>query len=200
METEETIPDFTGDSAYQEAVRHTLKGVFLLLTNAVVEEEAQDGETATEGDDVQKYIWSAPEVETKNNPECILEAIHICKSAHERCLIEASVNSVRVSFKFPPVNDMEQILLRMYSKSMMKQADKLQILRRCCVNVNNVTYDICFLITAYHFKLYDSDKLVDILVQFIRQAQVEVKHQRLCINSLARSAATRFLAGCMDEP
>jgi hypothetical protein len=46
---------------------------------------------------VERY--SKPEVEVQDSPELLLAPVMVCRNAHERFLVERSINSVRISLK-----------------------------------------------------------------------------------------------------
>ncbi len=46
---------------------------------------------------VERY--SKPEVEVQDSPELLLAPVTVCRNAHERFLVEPSINSVRISLK-----------------------------------------------------------------------------------------------------
>ena len=118
---------------------------------------------------VERY--SKPEVEVRASPELLLAPVAVCRNAHERFLVERSINSVRISLKarqalghFPrPLacpqggrsapaagrqvrqrDLLEEWLVGKQMTLLMQRADDFHILRRVPV----AGYDVSFLITA----------------------------------------------------
>lgn len=61
-----------------------------------------------------------PEVEIQTSPELILDPVTVERGNGECCLIEQTINSTRVSFKFlKPADEMEDYLLHTYLRFMM---------------------------------------------------------------------------------
>ncbi|KAL4425763.1 hypothetical protein ABPG75_009779 [Micractinium tetrahymenae] len=77
----------------------------------------------------------------------------------ECALIEQSINSTRVSFRFRAADATEEYLLRTFLHFMVHRADDLDIVRR----VPLPTYDLTFLVTWRHLERYRQDALVDFI-------------------------------------
>lgn len=90
-----------------------------------------------------------PEIEFQSSPELILKPIVICKNESERCAIETSVNSVRISFKFKTRDKTEELLKTMFIKMLLQRAENFHIMRRVPLE----GYDISFLITNFHLEV-----------------------------------------------
>ena len=88
-----------------------------------------------------------PEIEFQDNASLLLEPILIAKSDQDACLIEASVNSVRVSIKIRKGMEIEHLLTAMFSRFLSLRADKFEILRKQPAHPD---YDFSFLIAAHH--------------------------------------------------
>ena len=83
----------------------------------------------------------------------------ISKSEQERCLIEASVNSVRVSISIKKNQEIEILLTHMLERFLSLRADKFQILRKKPVD----GYDYSFLVTDEHLQKYKKEELVNFI-------------------------------------
>ena len=59
-----------------------------------------------------------------------MKPILICRTDRERCLIEPSINSLRISIKIKQVDEMETVLCRNFSRFLMQRAESFAILRR----------------------------------------------------------------------
>jgi actin related protein 2/3 complex subunit 4 len=88
-----------------------------------------------------------PEVEFKDNAKLLLDPVVISKSENECCLIEASVNSVRVSISIKKSAEVEILLTHMLERFMSLRADKFEILRK---KPAFPEYDFSFLISDDH--------------------------------------------------
>ena len=66
----------------------------------------------------------------------------ICRNENERCLIETSINSVRISVKVKQADELEEILSRMFLRFFTQRAEAFRVLRRKPVE----GYDISFLV------------------------------------------------------
>lgn len=61
-----------------------------------------------------------PEIEVRTCPELILDPVRIIEdNGNEECLIEQSINSTRISFKFKVHDPLEHNLLDTYLRFMM---------------------------------------------------------------------------------
>ncbi|CAD7975411.1 unnamed protein product [Amoebophrya sp. A25] len=95
-----------------------------------------------------------PEVEVEEMvPECRCRPVYIARDEQEACMIEATVNSVRVSFRFRLADETERTLVSMYARFLTQQS------RRSLSSSHNIladilrkepmpSYDITFLFTA----------------------------------------------------
>ena len=64
-----------------------------------------------------------------------MKPILICRTDRERCYIEPSINSLRVSIKIKPADEMDTVLCRNFSRVLMQRAESFTILRRNPVEV-----------------------------------------------------------------
>ncbi|KAK8571672.1 hypothetical protein V6N12_027750 [Hibiscus sabdariffa] len=116
-----------------------------------------------------------PEVELKTSPELLLNPVLICRNEAEKCLIETSINSLRISLKVKQADELENILAKKFLRFLSMRAEAFQVLRRKPVQMIVVSiacfikqgYDISFLITNYHCEEMQKQKLIDFIVQFM---------------------------------
>ncbi|KAH8483991.1 hypothetical protein H0E87_028421 [Populus deltoides] len=82
-----------------------------------------------------------PEVEMKTSPELLLNSILICRNEAEKCLIETSINSLRISLKVKQADELENILTKKFLRFLSMRAEAFQVLRRKPVQVCVVSYE-----------------------------------------------------------
>lgn len=99
---------------YVECVRSTLRAALCLQSFPCQQVERQ----------------SKPEVEAQDDPELLLEPLLICRNASERCLIEGSINSARISLKVKQVDALDEIVASTFLRFLMLRADSFGILRK----------------------------------------------------------------------
>ncbi|KAH7835683.1 hypothetical protein Vadar_028741 [Vaccinium darrowii] len=130
-----------------------------------------------------------PEVELKTSPELLLNPVLICRNEAEKCLIETSINSLRISLKVKQADELENILTKKFLRFLSMRAEAFQVLRRKPVQ----GYDISFLITNYHCEEMQKQKLIDFIVQFMEDIDKEISELKLSVNTRGRLVATEFL-------
>ncbi|KAH0471160.1 hypothetical protein IEQ34_000883 [Dendrobium chrysotoxum] len=146
-----------------------------------------------------------PEVELKTSTELLLNPVLICRNEAEKCLVETSINSIRVSVKVKQADELENILAKKFLRFLSMRAEAFQVLRRKPVQ----GYDISFLITNYHCEDMHKHRLVDFIVQFLEvncsvfsgfvvkpfenDIDKEISELRLSVNTRGRLVATEFL-------
>mmetsp|Transcript_18411 Transcript_18411/g.30961 ORF Transcript_18411/g.30961 Transcript_18411/m.30961 type:complete len:170 (+) Transcript_18411:260-769(+) len=130
-----------------------------------------------------------PEVEYKTSEELLLNAVLICRTENEKCYIEPSINSTRISIKVKQSDELEEILARKFTSFLEQRADAFRVLRRKPVE----GYDISFLVTNTHCDEMYKHKIVDFVVDFMEQIDKEISELKLTVNSRARAVATEFL-------
>uniref|UniRef100_A0A0E0KLJ3 Actin-related protein 2/3 complex subunit 4 n=1 Tax=Oryza punctata TaxID=4537 RepID=A0A0E0KLJ3_ORYPU len=142
-----------------------------------------------------------PEVELKTSPELLLNpivdeqcisrcfSVLICRNEAEKCLIETSINSIRISMKVKQADELENILAKKFLRFLSMRAEAFQVLRRKPVQ----GYDISFLITNYHCEDMHKHKLIDFIVQFMEDIDKEISELKLSVNTRGRLVATEFL-------
>lgn len=104
-------------------------------------------------------------------------------------MIEGSINSIRVSFRFKKSDDIEKILNKRYMAFLMQRAEQFIVLRRKAVE----DYDISFLITNFHTEAMFKHKLIDFIIDFISDIDADIKDMKMQINNRARAVARNFL-------
>ena len=129
-----------------------------------------------------------PEVEFQDNPSLLLDPIYISKSEQEQCLIEASVNSVRISIAIAKNDELSTLLTKKLGDFMTLRADKFEILRKKPISDN---YDFSFLISAQHLQTYKKEELINFIIEFIHGVNKEISDLKLCVSEHA-ATATRF--------
>eukprot|EP00455_Lapot_gusevi_P016922 TRINITY_DN1889_c0_g1_i1.p2 TRINITY_DN1889_c0_g1~~TRINITY_DN1889_c0_g1_i1.p2 ORF type:complete len:169 (-),score=65.34 TRINITY_DN1889_c0_g1_i1:176-682(-) len=130
-----------------------------------------------------------PEVEAQMDKELLLNPLVISRNESERTLIEASINSVRVSIRIKQIDELDQVLTDRFSRFLMQRAEDFGILRRQPVK----GYDISFLITHEHMDEMWKNKLIDFIIHFMEEIDKEISAMKLAVNSRARIVASEFL-------
>ncbi|KAJ1617650.1 actin-related protein 2/3 complex subunit 4-like protein [Pavlovales sp. CCMP2436] len=130
-----------------------------------------------------------PEIEARGSPELLLNPLIICRSEDEKCMIETSVNSVRVSIRIKQADSTEEILAQKFARFLMQRADNFVVLRRKPMD----GYDISFLITNFHLEQMHKHKLIDFIVQFVEEINKEISEMKLNVNTRARLVGQEFL-------
>jgi len=130
-----------------------------------------------------------PEIEIRESPELLLNPVIVSRNEKERVLIEASINSVRVSIAIKQADDIEKLLCHKFMGFMMRRAENFVILRRKKID----DYDISFLITNFHTEEMLRHKLVDFVIHFMEEIDKEISEMKLSVNSRARICAEEFL-------
>jgi len=108
-----------------------------------------------------------PEVEVRGSKELLLNPLTICRTDKERCLIEPSVNSVRISIQIKQADELEEVLCHKFTRFLMQRADQFIIMRRKAKE----GYSISFLVTHAHLEKMWKDKLIDFVIQFMEYVQ-----------------------------
>ncbi|KJR89572.1 uncharacterized protein SPSK_06563 [Sporothrix schenckii 1099-18] len=132
---------------------------------------------------------NVPEIEAGSSPEVLLTPLVVSRNENERVLIEASVNSVRVSIKIKQADEIEQILVHKFTRFLTQRAESFFILRRKAVD----GYNISFLVTNFHTEQMLKHKLVDFIIQFMEEVDKEISEMKLFLNARARFVAESFL-------
>ena len=126
----------------------------------------------------------------------MLDPILISKSEQESCLIEASVNSVRISISIRKNDELVILLTHMLERFMSLRADKFEILRKAPAHDN---YDFSFLISADHLQRYKKEELINFIVEFTHGIDKEINDLKLCVTSHAGTSARFFTQGLSNN-
>ncbi|PBK91550.1 actin-like protein ARPC3 [Armillaria gallica] len=130
-----------------------------------------------------------PEVEASGSKEVLLNPLIISRNENERVLIEPSINSIRLSIKIKQADEIERILCHKFTRFMMQRAESFIVLRRKPVQ----GYDISFLITNTHSETMLKHKIVDFIIEFMKEVDREISDMKLSLNARARIVAESYL-------
>mmetsp|Transcript_8739 Transcript_8739/g.17538 ORF Transcript_8739/g.17538 Transcript_8739/m.17538 type:complete len:169 (-) Transcript_8739:110-616(-) len=130
-----------------------------------------------------------PEVEFRGSKELLLNPVTICRTATERCLIEPSVNSVRVSIAIKQADEIEEILCHKFTRFLMQRSEQFIIMRRKPTE----NYSISFLITHSHLEKMWTHKLVDFIIHFMEEVDKEISGMKIAVNARARIVASEYM-------
>ena len=137
-----------------------------------------------------------PEVEFQDNARLLLSPILIAKGENETVLIEASINSVRVSVQIKKGLEVEILLTKMLERFMSLRADKFEILRKKPAHDN---YDFSFVITDDHLQRYRKEELINFILEFIQGIDKEIAEMKLSVVNQCRQAACFFTYGLCNN-
>mgnify|MGYP001626562780 CR=1 FL=1 len=144
---------------------------------------------------VEKQVH--PEVEFQDNPLLLMDPVYVTKSADECCLIESSVNSVRVSVRILKSSNLETLLAHMLARFMQMRADKFEVLRR---KPADPSYDYSFLVSADHLQTYKKEEIINFILEFINSVSREINELKLHVMNSSRLAANSFVQGASNQP
>jgi ARP2/3 complex 20 kDa subunit (ARPC4) len=130
-----------------------------------------------------------PEVEVQTSKELLMNPITICRNEQERCLIETSINSVRVSIGIKQADEIETILCHKFTRFLMQRSEHFIVMRRKAAP----GYDISFLITHMHLEKMWKHKLVDFVIEFMEDIDKEISGMKIAINARARIVAQEYV-------
>ena len=167
-------------SFYQAAIRQTLRAVLCLMDSPQIMYYNQD----------VQY----PNIEMRYNKEYLMNPLIISRNELEKCLIEGSMNSVRISFKLRITDWMETMLYDKWIRFLQHRASLFGILRKQAIK----NYDISFLITHQHLlHEFNKTELIEVILEFILIIQEQVASLRLFVcgrsTLIARSWARQFI-------
>ncbi|KAB2600438.1 actin-related protein 2/3 complex subunit 4 [Pyrus ussuriensis x Pyrus communis] len=94
------------------------------------------------------------------------------RNAAEKCLIETSINSLRISLKVKQADELENIITKKFRRFLSMRAEAFQVLRR---------------------KPVQKHKLIDFIVQFMEDIDKEISELMMSVNTRGRLVATEFL-------
>jgi len=133
-----------------------------------------------------------PEIEAGFDKELLLNPILINRSKQtpgEKTLIEASVNSVRISIAVKKSDELDIILSKRFLRFLTQRAENFIVLRRKPIE----GYDISFLVTNFHLEEMYKHKLIDFIIQFMQDIDAEISEMKNSVNTRARVVANEFL-------
>lgn len=73
----------------------------------------------------------------RGSKELILNPVVVSRTENEVCLIEPSINSVRVSIKIKQADEIEEILCHKFTRFLMQRSEQFLIMRRKAIEVSN---------------------------------------------------------------
>ena len=130
-----------------------------------------------------------PQVEVRESLELINKPIIISRNESEKVEIETSINSVRVNVAVKKYQEIDKLIVDIYSKYLMNRANQLNVLRK----VAKPGYDISLLITNFTLENYKKEELIDFIIEFIQDFTKEVRDMKMTVNSQSRFATTYLM-------
>eukprot|EP01013_Petalomonas_cantuscygni_P037350 TRINITY_DN68159_c0_g1_i1.p1 TRINITY_DN68159_c0_g1~~TRINITY_DN68159_c0_g1_i1.p1 ORF type:complete len:176 (+),score=32.22 TRINITY_DN68159_c0_g1_i1:163-690(+) len=138
--------------------------------------------------DVERH--NVPEVEVRASADVLLNPIVIAKDKEEKVLIEPSINSVRVSVCWKKSDETDRLLAETYAAFLARRASQFMIMRRKPLE----GWDISFLICTEHTETMLAHKLVDWIVEFLKEVNKDMKDMKMTLNSRARAVASVYFS------
>ena len=130
-----------------------------------------------------------PQVEVKENAELTSKPVIISRNESEKVEIETSINSVRVNVAVKKYQEIDKLVVGIYSKYLMNRANQLNVLRK----VAKPGFDISFLITNFTLENYKKEDIIDFIIEFIQDFTKEVTDMKMTVNSQSRFATTYLM-------
>ena len=130
-----------------------------------------------------------PQVEVRESQELISKPVIISRNEDEKVEIETSINSVRINVAVKKYQEIDKLIVGIYSKYLMNRANQLNILRK----VAKPGYDISFLITNFTLENYKKEDIIDFIIEFIQDFTKEVRDMKMTVNSQSRFATTYLM-------
>ena len=130
-----------------------------------------------------------PQVEVKESPELTSKPIIISRNESEKVEIETSINSVRVNVAVKKYQEIDKLVVGIYSNYLMNRANQLNVLRK----VAKEGFDISFLITNFTLENYKKEDIIDFIIEFIQDFTKEVTDMKMTVNSQSRFATTYLM-------
>lgn len=100
------------------------------------------------------------------NKELLLQPMVVSRNEKERCMIEGSINSVRISVAIKKSDEMEEILVDKFSRFLAQRAEEFVILRRAPVKVptqHTLSSSFSSTFAPLAFACFSSNQVVDSL-------------------------------------
>ena len=130
-----------------------------------------------------------PQVEVRESLELISKPVIISRNEAEMVEIETSINSVRVNVAVKKHQEIDKLIVGIYSNYLMNRANQLNVLRK----VAKPGYDISFLITNFTLENYKKEDIIDFIIEFIQDFTKEVTDMKMTVNSQSRFATTYLM-------
>ena len=130
-----------------------------------------------------------PQVEVRESLELISKPVIISRNESEKIEIETSINSVRINVAVKKYQEIEKLIVGIYSNYLMNRANQLNVLRK----VAKPGYDISFLITNFTLENYKKEDIIDFIIEFIQDFTKEVTEMKMNVNSQSRFATTYLM-------
>lgn len=121
--------------------------------------------------------------------ELLLNPVLICRNDQEKCLIEPSINSTRVSISIKKADEIETILSHKFNRFLMQRAEQFLVMRRVAVD----GYDMSFLVVHQHLENMYKHKLIDFIITFMEDIDKEISEMKISLNARGRIVATEFM-------
>jgi actin related protein 2/3 complex subunit 4 len=116
----------------------------------------------------------------------------ISRKNKEKCFIESSKNSVRVSFLFKQQSSsdpIDQSILCKYMRFFQQRAELYTILRRKPIS----GYSVSFLVLNTSCTQFGRDTILQVIIDFLSQIDRECSDVKIAINARARLVASEFM-------
>jgi len=130
-----------------------------------------------------------PQVEVRESLELISKPVIISRNESEKIEIETSINSVRINVAVKKYQEIDKLIVGIYSNYLMNRANQLNVLRK----VAKPGYDISFLITNFTLENYKKEDIIDFIIEFIQDFTKEVTEMKMNVNSQSRFATTYLM-------
>ena len=130
-----------------------------------------------------------PQVEVRESSELISKPVIISRNESEKVEIETSINSVRVNVAVKKHQEIDKLIVGIYSNYLMNRANQLNILRK----VAKPGFDISFLVTNFTLENYKKEDIIDFIIEFIQDFTKEVTDMKMTVNSQSRFATTYMM-------
>ena len=120
----------------------------------------------------------------------VLQPITITSDS-EKCLIESSINSVRVSilFKFQEADQLEKLQGQSFLNYLTKRAEDFLIVRRLPVE----GFSFSFLITNKHVDDLTKNKILGFILHFMVEVDKEISSLKISQNARGRAIASEYM-------
>jgi actin related protein 2/3 complex subunit 4 len=136
---------------------------------------------------VEKH--NKPYVETGESSDLKLNNITITRTEFDRCLIEPSINSVRISFAINQSLEIEKCIIHMFHKFLALRADKLELFRKKPLP----GYDFTFLITNEHLETMHKEYIINFILLFMQDIEKEISDMKIELISQLRVSTFHFI-------